>query len=139
VGSPRHPTTTHVRGNDVDVAYYQTDGASNYQIICGPGTDTNGNGSGGTYNDGQFCTTNSNVVDIPRQTWFLAKLAESPSFRVVGIDQTLVTAIRAEALRLYNAGDIGAAQYRRITDGLGYGSAGGWQYHHHHIHLSLYE
>ncbi|MBS1149788.1 MAG: hypothetical protein H6Q89_1486, partial [Myxococcaceae bacterium] len=139
VGSPRHPTTTHVRGNDVDVAYFQNDGKSNYQIICGPGTDTNGNGSGGTYNDGQFCTTNTNVVDIAREVFFLAKLAESPDFRVVGVDQTLAAPFRAQALTLYNAGEIGVRQYRRITEGLGFGAAGGWQYHHHHIHLSLYE
>jgi hypothetical protein len=50
-----------------------------------------------------------------------------------------VPAFRAEAARLFAAGDIGVTQYRRITDGLGYGAEGGWQFHHHHLHLSLYE
>lgn len=139
VGSPRHPATTHVRGKDVDVAYYQTDGKSDPQIICGDGSDNNNNGVRGRYNDGYFCTTQQNIVDVPRHMWFMAKLAESPRFRVVGVDQTLVPAFKAEALKLYNAGAVGAAQHRRITDGLGYGASGGWQFHHHHIHLSLSE
>jgi hypothetical protein len=139
VNQPRHPTTTHVKGRDIDIGYYQNDGKSNYGIICGDGTDTNWNGQPGKYNDGYFCTTNQNVVDVPRHVWFMAKLAESPLYRVIGIDQTLVQPFRDEAKRLHEDGHIGVRQYRRITEGLGFGASGGWQFHHHHIHLSLFE
>jgi hypothetical protein len=139
VGRPRHPTSTHVRGKDIDLAYFQSDGRSNGQIICGDGSDNNPNGRPGQFNDGYFCTTDRNVVDVRRQVWFMAKLAESHRYRVLGIDQTLVEPFEKEARRLYEAGEIGLRQYRRITTGLGYGTEGGWQFHHHHIHLSLAE
>ena len=84
-----------------------------------------------------FCTTQNNVVDVQRQVWFLAKIAESPKFPVVGIDQTLVDAFTAEAKRLYNNGEIGLTQLVRVTEGLGFGNDGGWAFHHHHIHVSL--
>ncbi len=140
VGSPRHPTTTHVRGKDGDIAYFQSDAdGSQYEIICGDGTDTNGNGVAGRYNDGYFCTTNDNVVDVPRQVWFMAKLAESPYYRVIGIDQTLAKPFTDEAQRLLDNKEITGGQFRRLTDGLGYGAEGGWQFHQHHFHVSLSE
>ena len=97
MNAARHPTTTHVRGKDVDLAYFQTDGASNDHILCGDGSDTTNNGRPGQYNDGYFCTTDDN--DVPRQVWFTAKLAESPWYRVIGIDQTLAKPFTEEATR----------------------------------------
>jgi len=133
-GSPRHPTSTH-RGNDLDIAYWQTDGANNYQIICGDGSDTNGNGRSGRYNDGYFCTTESNVVDFEQQTRFLALMATHPGLRVTGVDETLDEEILDEARALLDAGVITRAVYDRLRS-LGVGADGGWQFHHHHIHVS---
>ena len=134
VGSPRHPTTTHT-GSDIDISYYQTDGANDVQIICGDGSDTNANGVAGRYNDGYFCTTNKNIVDWGREVWFFAKLAETPRARVFGIDQTLPDHFTTGADELRTKGDVDAATFARMTT-LGYGAAGGWQFHHHHSHMS---
>jgi hypothetical protein len=134
VGAPRHPTSTH-RGNDLDIAYYQTDGSNNYQIICGDGSDTNGNGQAGRYNDGYFCTTNTNIVDFPRQAYFYAMMATSPLARVFGLDQTLPTAVKTELDHQLSMGWITQGQHDRVV--LGYGMAGGWEFHFHHTHLSF--
>jgi hypothetical protein len=133
-GSPRHPTSTH-HGDDMDLAYYQTDGANNMQIICGDGSDTNGNGRPGTYNDGYFCTTEVNIIDWPRQAYWFAKLASTPLVRVFGIDETLDDDFTRELGRLLTAGAITRAEHDRASI-LGFGSSGGWPFHHHHSHMS---
>jgi hypothetical protein len=134
VGAPRHPTTTHT-GSDVDISYYQTDGANDVQIVCGDGSDTNANGRPGKYNDGYFCTTETNIVDWTREVWFFAKMADTPLMRVFGIDQTMPAKFTAGADALLKSGAIDAAVKERMTI-LGYGASGGWQYHHHHTHMS---
>jgi hypothetical protein len=134
VGDARHPTTTH-RGNDLDLAYYQTDGLNDTQIVCGDGSDRNGNGRPGTYNDGYFCTTERNIVDWPRQAFFFAVLAVTPLVRVFGVDTTFVDDFRDHLGALRDAGEIDEATHDRATN-LGYGSSGGWQFHHHHSHMS---
>jgi hypothetical protein len=113
----RHPDTTH-RGDDIDTAYYQTDGDNNPQIICGDGSDTNYNGRPGRYNDGYFCTTEDNIVDIEQERQFIELLNMTGSLRVIGIDETLADDLR------------GAGP-------LGYGESGGWAFHHHHTHISF--
>lgn len=134
VGDPRHPTTTH-RGSDLDLSYYQTDGDNDAQIVCGDGSDTNGNGRPGRYNDGYFCTTERNIVDWPREAYFFAMLASTPLVRIFGVDTTFVDDLRAELDRQLAAGWITESQHERAND-LGWGSAGGWQFHHHHSHMS---
>lgn len=143
-GSLRHPAGTH-EGSDMDLAYYQTDGANNPQIICGDGSDTNGNGRLGTYNDGYYCSTDTNIVDIPRQAYFLAKMGNHPGVRVFGVDRTLAAALQTELGRLRDAGEITTAEYNGGRS-LGYDDAGvtvddpeyrGWAFHHHHAHLSF--
>ncbi len=137
VGQPRHPTTTHVNGRDADVAYYQTLPDNDYRIICGDGSDKNGNGRAGKYNDGSFCTTNQNVIDWPREVYFMAQLLGSPMFRVIGVDQTLPDQIATEAEKQHAAGLIPDWALYRLENGVASGAAGGWQFHHHHSHLSL--
>lgn len=134
VGDPRHPTTTH-RGSDMDLAYYQTDGINDGQIVCGDGSDTNGNGRPGRYNDGYFCTTEDNIVDWPREAYWFAMLASTPLVRVFGIDRTMPDDFRAELRRQHDLGWIADDQYERALE-LGYGASGGWQFHHHHTHMS---
>lgn len=133
-GSPRHPESTH-RGDDLDIAYYQTDGTNDPQIICGDGSDTNANGRPGTHNDGYFCTTEENIVDWPRQAYWFAKLAATPLVRVFGIDETLADDFERELGALRDAGAISATEFSRASR-LGYGADGGWPFHHHHTHNS---
>lgn len=134
VGDPRHPTSTH-RGSDMDLAYYQTDGLNDTQIVCGDGSDRNWNGRTGTYNDGYFCTTEENIVDWPRQAYWFAMLATTPLVRIFGIDQTMPDDFREHLADLLSRGWITAEQHERAND-LGYGASGGWQFHHHHTHMS---
>ena len=120
---------------DISVLYYQTDGTNNPQIICGDGSDTNGNGRPGVYNDGEFCTTEANIVNFEQQVAFLALMAHSPLWRVVGVDQTVDDDILDEADTQRAAGEFNATIRDRLNS-LGTGSAGYWQYHHHHLHFS---
>jgi hypothetical protein len=136
VGTLRHPSSTH-RGEDVDVAYYQTDGANNYQIICGDGSDHNSNGVPATYNDGYFCTTETNIVNVEQEVWFLSLMAQHPDWRVVGIDETLEDDFIDEVERIYSEGLINSTVRERLYS-LGTGAEGGWQFHHHHTHFSFY-
>lgn len=133
VGSPRHPQSTHDQGGNIDIAYFQTDGANDGEIVCGDGA---------THGDG-YCTkgaTKTNFVDFPRQAFFMAKLFASPRTRVVGTDTVLAPLI-ADAAKALAALPKGHPQ--RITSNelagfeskMAYGS--GWPYHHHHIHLSM--
>ncbi len=135
VGDARHPTTTH-RGSDLDLSYYQTDGDNDAHIVCGDGSDTNGNGRAGRYNDGYFCTTQANIVDWQREAYFFAMLGTSPLVRIFGIDTTFVDDLREELDRQLGLGWITSAQHGRAND-LGWGAAGGWQFHHHHSHMSF--
>jgi hypothetical protein len=137
VNQPRHPTTTHINGRDVDIAYYSTLADNDYRIVCGDGTDKNGNGRTGKFNDGYFCTTTQNVVDWPREVYFMAQIMGSPLFRVLGVDETFPDPISTEANKQYAAGLIPRWAVYRLENGLGYGNDGGWAFHHHHTHLSL--
>src|SRR6185436_7689468 len=116
--------------------YFQTLPDNDYRIICGDGSDTNNNGVSGNYNDGYFCLTNQNVVDMPRQAYFMSLMMGFPYFRVVGVDQTLPSQLVAAADKLVASGDLPAWAAFKMHSGLGYGAAGGWQFHHHHIHYS---
>jgi hypothetical protein len=133
VGAPRHPVTTHDHGGNIDVAYFQTDGSNNGEVICGDGTGING----------PFCSpaaAQKNIVDMPRQAYFMAKLYDSPRTRVIGVDQVIGPLIKAAAQKLRDLpeGDpkkITPAEYQGFTDKIAWGP--GWELHHHHIHLSL--
>ncbi len=91
VSDPRHPQSTHDQGGNIDIAYFQTDGANDGEIVCGDGVN---------HADG-FCTAaakTKNIVDLPRQAFFMAKLFASPRTRVVGTDTVLAPLI-ADAAR----------------------------------------
>lgn len=128
VGDPRHPESTHDQGGNIDIAYYQTDGENNGQIVCGRTESQN--------NDGYYCTsTNGHVVDLPRTVYFMVVLNRHPRLRVIGVDQLLAPLLTAEARRQRDAGDITADDYASFVDKLAYGD--GWPFHHHHMHVSM--
>jgi hypothetical protein len=136
VRDPHHPTSTHL-GDDLDIAYYQTDGANNMQIICGDGKDKGPNGYPGKYDDGYFCTTTENIIDWPRELWLFAKFSESPKARVYGIDQTLPDHFKTGSRELYESHQVNKDVFDRMGH-VGYGASGGWQFHHHHSHMSFF-
>ncbi|MDI1443859.1 PPC domain-containing protein [Polyangium sp. 6x1] len=133
IGDPRHPQSTHDQGGNIDIAYFQTDGANDAEIVCNDGA---------SHADG-YCTSaaaKKHIVDLPRQAFFMAKLFASSRTRVIGTDTVLAPLIRgaAQALAALPAGDrrkISQSELSAFSNRLAYGS--GWPYHHHHIHLSL--
>ncbi len=127
VGDPRHPESTHDQGGNIDIAYYQTDGNNSAETVCGPN---------GSDHDGYFCTSVANhIMDVPRTTYYIAKLNSSPRVRVIGVDQLLAPLILDEALAQKNMGWITASEYSNLVNKLAYGD--GWPFHHHHLHLSM--
>jgi hypothetical protein len=133
VGTPRHPKSTHDQGGNIDIAYFQRDGANNGQIICGDGSK---------HADG-WCSpaaAQKHIVDLPRQAYFMAQLYSSARTRVVGVDKVIAPFIlsAAQDLSKLPEGDpkkISAAQYQGFVARMAHGD--GWPYHHHHIHLSM--
>ncbi|TKC97898.1 PPC domain-containing protein [Polyangium fumosum] len=133
VGDPRHPQSTHDQGGNIDISYFQTDGANDAEIVCNDGA---------SHADG-YCTAGAaktHIVDLPRQAFFMAKLFASPRTRVIGTDTVLAPLLQstAKSLAALPAGDrrkISQAELSAFSSRLAYGS--GWPYHHHHIHLSL--
>ena len=133
VGDPRHPQSTHDQGGNIDISYFQTDGANDAEIVCNDGA---------SHADG-YCTsaaTQKHTVDLPRQAYFMAKLFASPRTRVIGVDTVLAPLLRsaAQSLASLPAGDrrkISQSELSSFSSHMAYGS--GWPYHHHHIHLSL--
>jgi len=127
VGDPRHPETTHDQGGNIDIAYYQTDGNSSADVVCGPNN---------TATDGYFCTSVDNhIMDVPRVTYFMAMLNRHPRLRVIGVDTLLAPLIQAEALAQYQAGYFSADTYQSLLSTMAYGD--GWPFHHHHMHVSM--
>lgn len=133
-----HPATTHSQGGNIDIAYFQTDGINNVEIICEDGS---------VHNDG-WCTpeaANTHKVDLPRQAFFLGKLAVSPRLRTMGCDVTVGALIRQEAnvLRDLPDGDphkLTPAEAGAVVNKISTGTIGdfnAWPYHHHHIHVSF--
>lgn len=133
VGDPRHPESTHDQGGNIDIAYFQTDGSNDGEIICGDGSQ---------HADG-YCSpaaAQKHIVDLEREAFFMAQLFSSSRTRVVGIDQVIapLVADAAAALHALPDGDprkINASQLAGFTGKMAYGP--GWPYHHHHIHLSM--
>ena len=127
VGDPRHPATTHDEGGNIDIAYYQKNGENSGKVVCAP--------NGGA-TDGYFCTSTTNhIVDLPRTAYFMAKLAESPRMRVMGVDKLLAPLIEDALKDLKDSGAISASSYAKTKSAMAYGD--GWPFHHHHIHVSL--
>lgn len=117
----RHPAGTHVEGNDMDIAYFQTGPNNRARTICP--------------DDGYFCTSETNTLNAEVQAYFLAQLFSSTNVRVIGVDTTFVDDLQIAAESLKQSGAITNAQRISFDNYLGYGE--GWPFHQHHLHLSL--
>ena len=135
IGQPRHSESTHDQGASIDLAYYTTLAENGtldsnpLRIIC----DANG-GS----NDGAFCAasaTQTHVVDLPRQAYFMAMLLGSPRVRVIGVDRMIAPLLQAEALRQKDLGWITSTATQAFQTKVASGD--GWPFHHHNIHVAM--
>jgi len=120
VGSLRHPQGTHINGNDIDIAYFQT-GADNLgRSVCPE--------------NGSFCTGAPDILDARRSAYFIVKLMESPNLRVIGVDTMIASDLFDAADDLRSEGKITANQRSMMDSYLAYGD--GWPFHQHHLHFS---
>jgi hypothetical protein len=87
----------------------------------------------GKYNDGNFCTTNENVVAWPKELQFMSMMALSPVTRAIGVDKTFANTILNGARQMLNDGTITQKIGERMLM-LGFGP--GWPLHFHHSHHS---
>ena len=116
----RHPEGTHIEGNDIDIAYYQTGEDNLGRSVCD--------------NDGYYCTSAPDILDARRSAFFIAKLMESPYLRVIGVDTMIATQLKDAAQDLRDEGLLRYRDVQRMDTYLAYGS--GWPFHQHHMHFS---
>ena len=119
-GQLRHPEGTHVEGNDIDIAYYQTGEDNAGRPVCP--------------HDNYFCTDDPILLDARRSAYFIVQLNETPLTRVIGVDPMIKTAMVAELAGLEDDGLITSSQRSSFTYKLASGD--GWPFHQHHMHFS---
>jgi len=117
----RHPEGTHVQGNDIDIAYFQTGDDNLGRSVCPE--------------DGYFCTSEPDILDAERTVYFMSRLAESPYLRVIGVDPMIASALQDAADQMHDDGKINSAARSYFFNGaMAYGE--GWPFHQHHMHFS---
>jgi hypothetical protein len=119
--SLRHPEGTHVNGNDLDIAYYQTGTDNLGREVC--------------ENDGYNCTGPATLLDAERTAYFIALLTRSPNLRVIGVDTEVAEDVLDAADDLYDSGMLTSTDLSRIGSYMAYDTEG-WPFHHHHMHVS---
>jgi hypothetical protein len=119
-GQLRHPEGTHVDGNDIDIAYYQTGDDNMGRPVCA--------------NDNYFCTADPILLDADRTAYFMVQLFDQPLTRVIGVDTRIAPELQAALPGLVDQGLITASQRSGFAYKLAYGD--GWPFHHHHMHFS---
>ncbi len=120
VGQLRHPEGTHINGNDIDIAYYQTGADNEGRAVC--------------ENDGYFCTSAPNILDATRSAFFMIRLMDNPNLRVIGVDTMIATELLAAANALRSQGIVTQSEVTRLDNYMAWGE--GWPFHHHHMHFS---
>ena len=119
-GQLRHPEGTHVEGNDIDIAYFQTGEDNAGRPVCP--------------HDNYFCTDDPILLDARRSAYFMVQLFDNPLTRVIGVDPMIRTALLAELDDLVDDELITNAQRSSFNYKLAYGD--GWPFHQHHMHFS---
>lgn len=131
IGQPGHPEGTHVNGHDMDIAYYQMNPPDNkLRSVC----EHTINGQ-----DQYHCVAPPNNLDVWRTALFLAKVQDTPAFRVVGVDGQIGPLVESAISQMCGAGWISGsacsspAVAYEVTN-----TQRGWYYfHHHHFHISV--
>ncbi|MBA3455394.1 MAG: hypothetical protein H0T42_20040 [Deltaproteobacteria bacterium] len=131
IGSPGHPAGTHVNGNDIDLAYYQTGTANNrLRPIC-----AHMNGTADAYH----CVGAPDKLDVWRTALFLGAVFESPRTRVIGVDGKAGPLILSALDTLCDSGWLSQTACTNAVLAYEVTNMGqGWYlHHHHHAHISL--
>ena len=129
-GRPRHPRTTHERGYDIDIAYYQR-GATDNRIrpVCPTGDGM----------DAFRCVKPPDTLDAKRTALFIGTLFESDRVRIIGVDGNVAKPVRQQIRRLCADGILSKHACERIKLGYETEPTGrSWYYsHHNHMHVSF--
>jgi hypothetical protein len=133
IGSPGHPAGTHVNGFDMDIGYFQTTSPDNkLRPICEHKLDGK---------DQYHCVKEPHLLDLWRSSLFLGAFLSSPRIRVIGVDGKVGPLVLAAMPRLCAAGYLPAAACTAAKTKLAFevtNEGRGWyQFHHHHLHISL--
>jgi len=119
-GQLRHPEGTHVNGNDIDIAYYQTGSNNLGRSVCPE--------------NGYYCTDEPDILDAERSAFFISRLMKTESLRVIGVDTMIYPELIDAAKALKTEGILKSADVQRMKSYLAYGD--GWPFHQHHLHFS---
>ena len=119
-GRLRHPEGTHVNGNDIDIAYYQTGSNNLGRSVCPE--------------NGYYCTDEPDILDAERSAFFISRLMKTESLRVIGVDTMIYPELIDAAKALKTEGILKSADVQRMKSYLAYGD--GWPFHQHHLHFS---
>jgi hypothetical protein len=119
-GQLRHPEGTHVNGNDIDVAYYQTGKNNLGRSVCPE--------------NGYFCTDEPDILDAERSAFFIARLMKTEHLRVIGVDTMIYPELIDAAKDLKSQGLLKSTDVQRMKSYLAWGD--GWPFHQHHLHFS---
>ena len=120
VSSLRHPDGTHIEGNDIDIAYYQTGPDNMGREVC--------------ESDGYFCTGPATLLEPRRTAYFMAMLMRSDYMRVIGVDTEIAEDVLDAAADLRTEGLLRSSDISNLGTYMAYGEGG--PFHHHHMHFS---
>ena len=131
IGSLRHPPGTHVRGYDIDAAYYQLFSPDNLLRTVGDsyiGTEDQNHLVGDPY-----------ALDVWRTALFIAYLSEHPDLRVIGVDGQVGLILEPALGQLVTLGWIDENLNESIPLAYEVTNQGyGWfLYHDGHMHVSM--
>ena len=133
IGRPGHPRHTHLKGRDMDIAYYQRTGPNNrLRAVC-----PHRNSAGANVH---HCTGAPTALDVRRTALFVGTLLTSARTRKVGVDGRIRPLLEPEIRALCRAGTLEQSACDRLNDlaaettdtGLGW-----FRHHHHHLHVSF--
>ena len=116
----RHPEGTHVDGNDIDIAYYQTGSNNLGRSVCPE--------------NGYYCTDKPDILDARRSAFFISRLMKTESLRVIGVDTLIYPELIDAAEDLKSEGLLTYSDIQTMKSHLAYGD--GWPFHQHHLHFS---
>ena len=116
----RHPEGTHIEGNDIDIAYYQTGSNNLGRSVCPE--------------NGYYCTDKPDILDARRTAFFISRLMKTKNLRVVGVDTLIYPELISAGEELRAEGLMSYGDLQKLRSYLAYGD--GWPFHQHHLHFS---
>ena len=129
VGSPGHPVGTHTNGLDIDVAYYQQNGADNHlRQVCPYRIASVDQG---------HCIGAPDNFDAPRTALFVAALASTGAVRVIGVDGQIRPLLDAALDDLCTGGVSDACGPVPLASETSDQGLGWYLYHHFKMHISF--